>query len=323
MMSSSLTPAAVPAKKLATAAPTTLPPLAKPALLLSSKLALRYVSRPQDKLLLRLMRGYVSPKAQDVNQFFVPAEEPSRDADDPDKSGGQSKSKDVANSENNDQSASGSEAERSLQRKVLSMSVLHNQLIYPSAETSMKILKANRDVYERMQGILESIERRKYKFAVHSCKAAQRRLNYFNCRVRLSDAETTSEAASIVTAQHMLPMIAALPAKVSSSIACEANDVSSTDSHIFTHHRSGLLRLEGGGGPHLHPIAGRLAKVSGARQTAGDQGGRDTDTCRGESDSARSRGTAVPVRRTEQRPALGAAVLPGRRLRYFLREGER
>ena len=62
--------------------------------------------------------------------------------------------------------------------------ISHNQLIYPSVETSKKILRDNKVVYERMRTILENVEAKTYRSAVDTCRAKKKRLNYFNCRAR-------------------------------------------------------------------------------------------------------------------------------------------
>ena len=76
--------------------------------------------------------------------------------------------------------------------RVSSFSVLHSQIVYPSAKTSKRILEANKKVYERMRNMLENMENKNYNLALSACKLQKQKLNYFNCRVRIADTDYKS-----------------------------------------------------------------------------------------------------------------------------------
>ncbi len=161
--------------------PLALPRLARRSPCLTSPSRVKLKKRTTNALeegnvLQALLHDYVSPNAQqteDEEQFrTVDFRTPERDKPQTEESK--------------------SEPARKTVKRICSMSVLHQHLVYPSAETSMRILRANRQVFERMQNILQGIESNRFRFAVRSCRAKQKRLNYFNCRARLAESDVAS-----------------------------------------------------------------------------------------------------------------------------------
>ncbi len=125
---------------------------------------------PQKANLRKLFHHYIVPQIQDVNQFQEPEDE--------EQSEQQSTQKEV----NSSRSLGGTRSFR----------VLHNQIVYTSAETSRHILRTNRETYLRMMERLRTMEQKEYTGAQQLCLLRKKRLNYFNYRSRESREETKS-----------------------------------------------------------------------------------------------------------------------------------
>jgi len=62
--------------------------------------------------------------------------------------------------------------------------ILHNNIIYPSPETSRLILQTNKETYERMMARLKSLEQNEFLSAKTRCQYTKQNLDFFSFRAR-------------------------------------------------------------------------------------------------------------------------------------------